>query len=301
MLMESRLVGELVVHLGCRMVQVLNHLNRKWPLWYLLWYPPSTGACFILNQCLPPPASRQSMARPSRTVGQRWTVTAARSRPTQVRGPGGGGTAAVRAEAAGAYNSIGGSRGGSSEKRLQWAVMPEGVCLRAGVCRGCSRRQRHWWSWYRSRTRGSTVKTQWPNRCGALLRLSSYCPPLPHESADASGHSQGPHRSHGSRSHGSRSHGVGRMLIRRALRERADDETCTEGHSDLDRPVFQQHTPATSHGVVGGVSLGAFGRRLRWTSTGAPALTRMHAGLSTSCCAWPSTKFCQRCSAITPS
>jgi len=34
MLMESRLVGQLVVHLGCRVVQLLNHLNAKRPLWW---------------------------------------------------------------------------------------------------------------------------------------------------------------------------------------------------------------------------------------------------------------------------
>ena len=33
MLMESRLVGSLVFHLGCRVVQLLNHLNCKQPLW----------------------------------------------------------------------------------------------------------------------------------------------------------------------------------------------------------------------------------------------------------------------------
>jgi len=33
MLMEGRLVGWRVVHLGCRVVPFLNHLNRKRPLW----------------------------------------------------------------------------------------------------------------------------------------------------------------------------------------------------------------------------------------------------------------------------
>ena len=32
MLMEGRLVGELVVHLGSELGSVLNHLNRKRPL-----------------------------------------------------------------------------------------------------------------------------------------------------------------------------------------------------------------------------------------------------------------------------
>ena len=47
MLMESRLVGYGVVHLGCRVVQLLNHLNRKRPLW--------SPACRLMDRVVVPP------------------------------------------------------------------------------------------------------------------------------------------------------------------------------------------------------------------------------------------------------
>ena len=44
MLMQSRLVGYLVVHLGCRVVHLLNHSSRKQPLCTPPWWLSSYAA-----------------------------------------------------------------------------------------------------------------------------------------------------------------------------------------------------------------------------------------------------------------